>query len=104
MLSFVIRCLGLIVFAAGVIAAVADGIKSIGADSWVVTSLAQTWPTVDAASYAAVSQALLRLPAPLGSFIATTVFGWPAFALLGSLGIALMLLGARRPAQRRLAS
>lgn len=97
MVAFVLRTVGLIVFAAAFIALVADGIKSLAADHVVVTPLAQTWSSLDPASLTAAETLVkTRMLAYLWDPILVTVLGWPAFAVGGVIGIAMMIVGRKR--------
>ena len=97
MIAFLVRSLGLVIFAAAFVAFVADGVKSLAADAIVVTPFGQTWAALHPQSLAAV-QTLVRsrLHAYLWDPVMTTVLIWPTFSVGGVIGILLMLAGARR--------
>lgn len=97
MIAFLVRSTGVLVFAAAFIALVADGVRSLAADAPVVTPLAATWGAIHPASLAA-AEAVVKgfVTSYLWDPVLLTVLGWPTFAVVGGLGILLMLLGRRR--------
>jgi hypothetical protein len=101
MLRFVIRQLGLFVFAAGFIAFVSDGIASIAAEAIVVTPFREAWIATHAASLdTALGWIGATLGEPVRSAFSSAVLAAPAFAVAGVLGFLLMLAGRRRSARR----
>ncbi len=96
MLRFIARFLGYWIVAAALVAAVIDGAKSIAASAVVLTPVAETYTTVAA------------FGAPDGTEIAIPTAPWPADVplawlmasptaiVLAVLGVALLVLGARR--------
>lgn len=96
MLSLLIRLAGLASFATGIIALIADGIRSIAADHVVMSSLTQNWTALDTASYATAGQVVsAHAGDAIWQWLEATVLTWPTFAVAGGLGIVLMLVGAR---------
>lgn len=101
MLSFLTRLVGLVLFAIGIVSLIADGIRSIASGSIFMTSLRQTWQSIDAGSLEAAGHWLaLRSPSA-----ADLVFGplldAPTLIVTGVLGMVLMLLGRRHAPRRR---
>ncbi len=97
MVRFLLRFLGLAIFAASFIALVADGVRSLAADELMLTSLGATWFALDAGSLERLQQAVA---AGDGGAVLDPIVGavllWPTFAVGGVLGVLLMLLGRRR--------
>ena len=97
MIAFLVRSIGFLLFAASFIALIADGVRSLAADALVMTALGQVWFTLDAPSLNLAQAVVQRYVHPyIWDPIAITILTWPAFAVGGGLGLALMLLGTRR--------
>ncbi|WP_181700657.1 hypothetical protein [Chthonobacter albigriseus] len=104
MLAFLLRSLGLFVFAAAFVALIADGVRSLAVDGVVVTSLQTTWAFLSPATLQQVETvAKGSLPPYIWTDMIVPVLGLPAFAVGGVLGIVLLLLGRRRPRHALLA-
>ncbi|BBE73617.1 hypothetical protein [Oharaeibacter diazotrophicus] len=97
MIAFVVRTLGLVLFAASFVALVADGVKSLSADAWTFTPLGATWGAASPGSLAAfTSVAKAATPAYLWEAVAAAFLAAPTFAVGGLCGVALLVAGAKR--------
>lgn len=96
-IGFILRASGLLLFAAGFVALVADGVRSLAVDAIVLTPLLKAWTEIDPSGPAA-AEALVksRLEPYLWDHGIVPILGWPGFAVIGGLGILLLLLGRRR--------
>ncbi len=96
MLRFFSRALGFWLLAAGLVAAVVDGAKSIGASAFVTTSLAETWAAIAALNEAgAVPPDVGALPWPFNILLGW-LFAAPTVAVLVVPGVLLLAAGAKR--------
>ena len=103
MIRFLVRTVGLLIFAASFIALIADGIQSLAADRIIVTPLGQTWFSFDRDSLNLFQAVVQRHLHPyIWDPIIQTVLLWPTFAVGGTVGLLLMVLGARRRPRRAL--
>ncbi|MBV9346773.1 MAG: hypothetical protein JOZ70_03810 [Pseudolabrys sp.] len=97
MIRFILRFLGLICLAAGFILVIYDGTKSIAGNALALTNVRMLWEAVNAGSLAAVRP---LIEGTVGAFAWDPVFSSflqaPSWAVLGVLGILLMILGRRR--------
>ena len=96
MLRFASRFLGFWLVAAALVAAVVDGAKSIGASSFVTTSVGETW-----AAIAAFGATEPTTPPPLSApGLLDMPLQWllsaPTVAVLGIVGAVFLILGAKR--------
>ncbi|MDB5585586.1 MAG: hypothetical protein JWP26_556 [Devosia sp.] len=100
-MRLVLRILGTWLVGLALVLAVIDGTKSLGASQLVLTSLAETWTSVNPASLSAV-QAFFnsRYFADLLDGTMAALLSYPAFAVIAVPGILLALLG-RRPRRER---
>ncbi len=100
-MRLVLRIVGTWLVGLALVLAVIDGTKSLGASQLVLTSLAQTWTSVNPASLMAV-RAALEGPyfADLLGRTMAALLSYPAFAVIGVPGILLALLG-RTPRRER---
>jgi hypothetical protein len=97
MIAFLIRTLGLLIFAASFVAMVADGVRSLAADAVVLTPLGQTWFALHPQSLGLAQAMVQRYVHPyLWDPILVTVLLWPTFAVGGVFGVVLMLIGRKR--------
>lgn len=97
MIRFLFRFTGLICLAAAFILVIYDGTKSIAANGLYLTSVRTLWELINAGSLARLQPmiepyagGILWDPAMLA------VLAAPSWALLGGLGILLMMLGRRK--------
>lgn len=98
MLSFLSRFVGIWFIAAGLIAAIVDGAKSIAGSALVLTPLAQTWATLaglGSGRDSAATEANVSAPWPL-SLVLTWLATAPTVAVLAALGIFFLVAGRRR--------
>ena len=86
LLMFIFRLIGLLLITLALMALGADALKSLEAGAIEIRSLASLWSLVHEASYAGftgwVSSTLPAASSPL-----TTVLSYPAWAVLGVVGI-----------------
>ena len=97
MIRFIFRFIGLICLAAAFILVIYDGTKSIAGNRLFLTSVETLWSLINARSLANLQP--LISPYANGIFwdpVTVSILGAPAWAVLGVLGILLMLLGRRR--------
>ncbi len=97
MIRFVFRFLGLWVLAAGFVALVRDGTKSIAGNAVFVTRLADDWTNIQAGSLESL-RALIegRAGAAAWDPIATYLLGAPTWLVFGVVGSILILLGRKK--------
>ncbi|MCB1518862.1 MAG: hypothetical protein KDJ19_14765 [Hyphomicrobiaceae bacterium] len=99
-MRFVLRFVGTWLLGLALVLMVIDGTKSLAASDIVMTSLSQIWLLVHPQSLGAVDAFMAENgAAAIWQLLRETVLSWPAFAIMGGLG----LLGAfagRRPANR----
>ena len=97
MIRFILRFLGLLCLAAGFVLVIYDGTKSIAGNAVAFTNVRMLWEAVNAASLAAIRP---LIEGYIGAFawdpVTTTFLQAPSWAVLGVVGIMLMLLGRRR--------
>ena len=93
-MRLVLRILGTWLVGLALVLAVVDGTKSLGAGRVALTSLAQSWTSVSPDSLAAVEAFFdSRYFADLLDGVMAALLGYPAFAVIGVVGIVLALLG-----------
>ncbi len=96
MLRFLSRTFGFWLLAAGLVAAVVDGAKSIGASAFVATPLGETWAAIAAINEAdAVPPDFTAAPWPLDILLGW-LFAAPTVAVLVVPGVLLLAAGAKR--------
>lgn len=92
MIRFLFRLLGFLILAAGFVALVIDGTRSIAAGALAFTPLKTSW--------SAVSPETLESASELFGAGGQGVFEWvtaqPTAAVLGAIGVIFMLIGRRR--------
>lgn len=97
MLRFVLRFLGILIFAASFIALISDGVRSLAADRVLFTPLGQTWFSLHSGSLNLSQAVVQRYVHPyVWDPMIQTVLLWPTFAVGGVVGILLMLAGSKR--------
>ena len=97
MFRFLFRFVGLWILAAGFIALVYDGTKSIAGNQIFVTSLRDTWTALHAASLDRLQPAIEQHVARWrGDPIALAVLAAPTWVVLGLIGAVLILLGRKK--------
>lgn len=98
MIRFLFRFVGLWVLAGAFVALVLDGVRSIASSEIVTTPLGVTWLATAPDSLARFQSFVeTNLSNAVWERLAVPVLGAPLFAVLGLLGIALLLIGRPRP-------
>jgi hypothetical protein len=95
MLRFASRFLGFWLVAAAVVAAVVDGAKSIAASALVTTSVGEAWTVIASVAAGDSGAVPLSPPWPLDLPL-QWLLAAPAVVVLGALGAAFLILGAKR--------
>jgi hypothetical protein len=97
LIRFVLRFAGLWILAAGFVALVRDGTKSIAGNALFKTSLNDDWINIHASSLDSV-KALTegRLGVQVWDLISAYILGVPTWLVLGVLGSFLILAGRRK--------
>ena len=95
MLRFASRFLGFWLVAAALVAGVVDGAKTIAASSLVLTSVADTWTLSASPAGSPAPMEPIAAPWPV-DLILQFLLGAPTVVLLGALGAAFLILGAKR--------
>jgi hypothetical protein len=97
MIRFLLRFVGLLCLAAAFILVIYDGTKSIAGNALSLTSVRALWELINTASLAKL-EPLIKPYA--GGLVwdpgMVTLLSAPAWAMLGFLGIVLLLLGRRK--------
>ena len=98
MIRFLFRFVGFWFLAAALVALVIDGTRSIADSALVTTSLAEYLVQYSPATLQKLEFGVQNnLGSPLlWDYLFVPLLGWPAFALLGVIGILLAFLGRRR--------
>jgi hypothetical protein len=99
MIRFVFRFTGLWILAAGFVALVRDGTKSIAANAVFITRLAEDWNNINSPS---LDQLKVLVERYAGSWlwepIAAYLLGAPTWLVLGIIGSLLILIGRKKKA------
>lgn len=97
MFRFLLRAVGLWIVAAGFVAAVIDGTRSVAASSLVLTPFGQTWYEFSPSTLNVAQAAIQRNVAPWlwDPVIQSALLAPTALVLIG-LGVLVMLLGTKR--------
>ena len=99
MIRFVFRFVGLWVLAAGFVALVRDGTKSIAGNAVFITKLADDWNNIQASSLESLKTLVERYAGASGwEMVATYGLGAPTWLVLGILGSILILIGRKKKA------
>jgi hypothetical protein len=98
MIRFLLRFLGVWLFAAALVVLVVDGARSIAASALVWTPLGELWHQLAPTSYIQVQFTVEEhLGQPwLWDLIVAILLSPPAWLVLGILGLILVVLGRRR--------
>lgn len=100
MIRFPLRLAGFLLIAAGFVALVIDGTRSIAGQRLLMTSVSDTWRAIHLDSLGEVQKALQASgPAWLWDPLALTLLALPTSAVGLALGTLLMLAGRRREPQ-----
>jgi hypothetical protein len=97
MIRFVFRFVGLLVLAAGFIALVYDGTKSIAGNQIFITKLNVAWDALHPTSLQMLRSAAERHGAAWLWPPVQVVLEQPAWLVLGIIGAILILLGRKKP-------
>ena len=104
-MRFLLRVIGVVLVAAGFVALVVDGARSIASNEIVMTELGRALFMLDPGALNGAQAAVQRYVAPwLWDPAAIWVLAQPTFAVLGVLGLLFLLLGRRGRSRRRLSS
>ncbi|MCK0207242.1 hypothetical protein MWN33_04250 [Starkeya koreensis] len=94
MIRFLFRFVGLWVLAGAFVALVLDGVRSIAASEIVTTPLGVTWLATSPDTLARFQSTVeTNLSNAVWEHLAVPVLGAPLFAVLGVVGIVLLLIG-----------
>jgi len=101
MIRFVFRFVGLWILAAGFVALVRDGTKSIAGNAVFTTALSEDWTNIHASSLQAIEAAIARNVDPyIGGWlwdpVVLAILSAPTFVVLGVFGSMLILIGRRK--------
>jgi hypothetical protein len=101
MIRFVFRFIGLWILAAGFVALVRDGTKSIAGNAIFVTALSDDWTNIHPTSLQSLEAAVTRYVQPYAGGwvwdpVALGILAAPTFIVLGILGSVLILIGRKK--------
>lgn len=97
MIRFLFRFIGLILLAAAFILVIYDGTKSIAANAMFLTSTRTLWELVSAGSLAKLKPMIEPYAGGLlWDPVMLAILATPSWALLGAIGILLLLFGRRK--------
>ena len=103
MIRFVFRFIGLWILAAGFVALVRDGTKSIAGNALFMTALSEDWTNIHGTSLQALETMIAQRVDPyVGGWVwdplMAAILAAPTFMVLGILGAILILIGRRKKA------
>ncbi len=98
MFRFLFRFIGLWILAAGFIALVYDGTKSIAGNQILVTSLRDTWTVLRATSLDDLLRPIIEQHVAhwLWDPVVSSILGAPTWVVLGLIGSILILIGRKK--------
>ncbi|MCJ8142730.1 hypothetical protein MKI84_07345 [Ancylobacter sp. A5.8] len=97
MIRFVVRFLGMWLLAGGFVALVLDGVRSIASSQLVLAPFGLTWEATSPGTLASFQSLVeTNLSEQAWEKVMVPALAAPLFAVLGTLGIILLLLGRRR--------
>ena len=96
-MRFIIRLIGVILFAAAFVILVIDGTRSIAGNALYLSSLSESVSLLWPAGMENVEASLRSLWDGLWDPIGAWIFARPAFVVLGITGLLLMLIGRAPP-------
>ncbi|MFC5067701.1 hypothetical protein [Flaviflagellibacter deserti] len=96
-MRFLVRMIGVFLFAAAFVALVIDGTRSIAGNALYLSSLGESVKLVWPNGMEAIENSLRSLYESLWDPAGSWLFAQPAFVVLGLAGLFLMLIGRRRP-------
>lgn len=94
-MKFLLRVLGTWLLALALILLVVDGTKVLASGAWAATSISALMATLLPAVWASTATQIGQWPEPL-SQLALFLVGWPAWAVVGGLALALLILGRKK--------
>ncbi len=97
MIRFVFRFVGLLILAAGFIALVYDGTKSIAGNTISITTASEIWNNFHASSLDALQKYVERVAGEsIWSSVVKLALEQPAWLLFGIVGTILLLIGRKK--------
>ena len=97
MIRFVFRFIGLWILAAGFVALVRDGTKSIAANALIVTNLGRDWNEIHDASLEQLKVLVERYTGPsVWELVSAYGLGAPTWLVLGIIGSIFILIGRKK--------
>ena len=97
MIRFVFRFIGLWILAAGFVALVRDGTKSIAGNAVFITNLGEDWNNIHGASLEHLKALVERYTGPsVWEVVSLYVIGAPTWLVLGIIGSIFILIGRKK--------
>jgi hypothetical protein len=97
LIRFVFRFIGLWILAAGFVALVRDGTKSIAGNAIFITRLGEDWNNIQAASLESLKKLVeTRAGSSAWELVSAYILGAPSWLVLGVLGSILILIGRKK--------
>ena len=97
MIRFVFRFVGLWILAAGFVALIRDGTKSIAGNAVFITRLGEDWNNLHSTSQDALKALVERYAGPwFWEQVSLYILGAPSWLVLGIIGSILILIGRKR--------
>jgi hypothetical protein len=97
MIRFVFRFFGLWILAAGFVALVRDGTKSIAGNAVFITKLGEDWTNLHGSSLDALKELVERYAgAATWELVTLYILGTPSWLVLGIVGSILILIGRKK--------
>ena len=97
MIRFLFRFIGLWILAAGFVALVRDGTKSIAGNAIFITRLGEDWNNVQASTLESLKVLVERYAgAPGWDIVSTYLLGAPTWLVLGIIGSIFILIGRKK--------
>ena len=97
MIRFLFRFIGLWILAAGFVALVRDGTKSIAGNAVFITRLADDWNNIQASSLESLKTLVERYTGDSGwEIVSIYLLAAPTWLVLGILGSILILIGRKK--------
>ena len=97
MIRFLFRFIGLWILAAGFVALVRDGTKSIAGNALIVTNLAKDWTEIHETSLEQLKVLIERHAGPsVWELASAYLLGAPSWLVLGIIGSIFILIGRRK--------
>ena len=100
-MRWVLRVLGTWFLGLALILLVVDGTRMLAADSLLFSTLGELWAQIAPDGPAALQESVQTYVHPLlWDPVLTTFLAWPGWAVLGGIGIVLMIVGRARTPRR----